>query len=289
MLETGNSISTKIDFNLIDETFDVSQSESYRLHIQTECNGLVFCIFNTVVSKYIVLRNYSFTVANNEELVAACTHIFANDDLLKLQYKAASHVLISPRNTLVPQDLFDASQLSTYLNFNQGEKARETVHRNLLLDTGLVNVFTYPEDLTLLLRQYHPSVALFHQATVLIAAVIDDTRHSVTVSVDHSYMDIAVTKNKKLLFYNTFKIDSPDDAVYYIAGVLMQHDMKVNDTTIAYAGDLTNPSPVIESIKRFVANVTECEPIKTVTYTHYINSALKAQFTILFNLYRCVS
>ncbi len=293
MPETGNNI-TEATINLIDETFDISQSGSYYLSVQIETDGLSFCIFNTIINKYIVLRHYPYVAAGNDEtLIHQCRNIFENDDLLKLSYKGCGHLWISPRCTLVPEHLFDAENAGPYLNFNHGWKANEQVLQNYVRLAKLRNVFSCPNTLMTLLFQYQPATAFFHHATPFVDLVVADSlstaKPRIALYYYDRYMDIGIAQAKKALFYNTFQVNSPEDSIYYLAGVLNLFDIPLASTRLFYAGNSKDYLSHIEFLKKYIDRAIECEPFDMVTYSHYLTDSLRKRFIHLFNLYGCVS
>ncbi len=291
MPETGNNIADAV-IDLIDETFDVSQSGSYHLSIETGLGGLSFCVFNTVINKYIVLRNYPLSATGGDAFISECRNIFENDNLLGLSYKSCSHLWISPRCTLVPEHLFDPANAAAYLNFNHGWKADEQVQHNYLRQAKLYNVFSCPKALIAFLQRYQPAMMFFHHATPFISSVADESllsaKQRIAVYCYSDYMDIAVMKGKTLLFYNTFYISAPEDTIYYLAGVQNLFGVDLVSTKLFYAGSLKDIPPQVEIAGKYVDRMIECEPSGVVTYSHYMTEQLRRRFVHLFNLYGCV-
>ena len=289
MPETSNNNIDK-DINLLDETFDISQAGSYHLSIQTEPDRLSYCVFNTVVNKYIVLCKYPFT---NENLsrIDHCGIIFDSDDLLRLKYKGCSHLWISPRSTLVPEHLFDPNEAGSYLAFNHGTITGEEAIHNYTKPASLYNVFSYPESLVALLRQYQPNVNLFHQATPLIESIVANlpshAKPNIAIYFYSKYLDIIVAKNKELLFYNTFQINAPEDSIYYLVGVSNLFGINLLDSKLFYAGNFKFMPSEISILKDYVDRIVEFEPPNAVTYSHYISEQFRKDFINLFNLYGC--
>ncbi len=284
MPETGNNIvTTKPTLDLIDETFDISQSASYHLSIQTSPGRLAFCIFNSVLNKYLVLRYYQVMLDEN-----TCKNIFENDDLLGLVYKGCNHVFVSHRYTLVPASLFDQGASGFYLDFNQNVKSEEQVMSLLIRPAQAYDIYACPEWFKSLLVKYQPSVAYFHHVTPFIDSLLTDSaKAQVAVYYYGNHMDVAITKQKQLLFYNTFKIETLEEAVYYLAGALNMSGMSIAATTLTYSKDVNETLPLANALKKYVARLVEYAPMDTVTYTHYISEQIKIQFAHLFNLYRC--
>ena len=293
MQVTGSFDTLKADINLVDETFDVSQSGSYHLSIQTESDSVSYCICNTAVNTYIVLRNYVFPKSDHYQLTDRLTYIFENDDFLKLTYKNSSHLWISPCSTLVPNYLFDSNEAEAYIKFNHGKKANEQIQHHDIKPLNLINVFSCPEMLTNLLRKYQPNIRLFHQTAPFIETVLaaPSLTHSPGLAIFFysRYLDILVVNHQKLLFYNTFQINAPEDTVYYLAGVSNLFNIDLLTTKLIYAGDLNQIPPELSILNNYVESIVECIPSNAFTYCHQISASFRKKFVHLFNLYGCES
>jgi hypothetical protein len=103
------------------------------------------------------------------------------------------------------------------------------------------------------------------------------------------YLDVAVVENDRLLFYNTFPINAPEDSVYYLAGVANLFDIDLTSAKLMYEGNFRQATPEATILKNYVDHIIECEPPKDVTYSHYITESLRKDFVNLFNLYGCES
>ena len=290
MPEIGNNIA-QADINLVDETFDSSQSVSYHLSIQIEQDRLSFCVINTVINKYVVLRSYSLSNTGSGTLVSACRIVFEKDELLRLSYKSSSHLWISPRYTFVPEHLFIPGEVDVYLTFNHGYLYGEQTLYHHSRATNVCHVFSCPEGLMILLRMYHPHIHFFHHSKPFIESVVSATpqRTDIAIYFYSCWVDIAVAKNMKILFYNSFKINAPADTVYYLVGVSNMFDVQLSLTRLIYAGSLNQMPPEIEILKNYVGHMVECEPPNAFTYSHYITDSFRRNFINLINSYECES
>ena len=292
MPEIGNNIA-QADINLVDETFDGSQSASYHLSIQTEPDRLTFCVFNTVINKCIVLRSYPFSAADVGMVVSSCRSVFENDELLRLSYKSCCHLWVSPRYTFVPEHLFASDEADEYLNFNHGAPADEQTLYHHSRVANLYHLFSCPEELTALLRMYHSQIRFLHHSNPFIESVNAGTsptdKADVAIYFHSGWLDIMVVRNAKMLFYNSFQINAPADSVYYLAGASNMFDLDLTSTKIMYAGNLKQMPPEIEILKNYVGQMAECEPNNALTYSHYITDPFRRSFINLINSYGCES
>jgi len=282
MPEIGSNIA-RADIDLIDGSFDISQSENYNLFIQIGMDGLSFCLFNTIFNKFVVLRSYSLSGAEISDYRA----IFECDDLLGLRYGDSRHIWISPRCTLVPENLFDNREADLYLTFNHGKAAGGQTLHNYIRSANLYNVFSYPEALTTLFQLYQPNIRFFHHATPLIEHMSTMCESNVSVYYYSGNLDITIMEKTKLLFYNTFQINVPEDSVYYYTMVLNSLSISHLSTRLLYAGNCTNMPSEIAILKDFSECVIDFEPPSDVAYSDCIPESFRKDFINLFNLYRC--
>jgi hypothetical protein len=286
MQETGNKSAPQANIDLVDETFDVSQSESYHLSLQIAEEGLSLCVFNTVVDKYLLLRHYPFS--GGDSLIARSGEVLECDELLRLPYKNCSALWVSPRSTLVPEHLFDERNAGKYLNFNHGAEQDEQALYHYICAAQLYHVFSLPDVLKTMVESYQPHVRWFHHGIPLIERMPAQAK-PVAVFFYGKHMDVVIRQNRQMAFYNTFQVDAPEDAVYYLASVLNLFDLQLSSVHLVYAGHTEDISRYADHIRQYIAHVAEGEPLATVTYSHYLTDPLRKRFIHLFNLYGCVS
>ena len=69
---TGSKSSGRLSFELLDETLDLNNTETYHLSIQVALDGFLFAILDPAGSKYLGLKKYSF-----EKMLAQYSEIYS--------------------------------------------------------------------------------------------------------------------------------------------------------------------------------------------------------------------
>ena len=64
---TGSKSSGRLSFELLDETLDLNNTETYHLSIQVALDGFLFAILDPARSKYLGLKKYSFEKTFNPD------------------------------------------------------------------------------------------------------------------------------------------------------------------------------------------------------------------------------
>ncbi|MDR3094495.1 MAG: DUF3822 family protein [Bacteroidales bacterium] len=272
--------------DLIDETFDVSQSVNYSLCLQIASKGISCCVFDTLTGKYIVLRHYPCETGS--DFMTFCSNVFGEDELLSLPCKRSRFLLMSERSTLVPEPLFAEKEAENILNFNHGKREDEVTMFRYMPSVQAYSIFSIPASLHSLLQQYQPGIQGFHHSQPLIEWSIEKNK-AVSFYIYNGNMDVVILRDGHFLFYNTYHLLAPADAVYFLAGALNTFDLNINATELAYAGTFADVSDCIELIKPFCSRITEIEPSNARIYNYAINETLRKQFIHLFNLHECVS
>ncbi|MDR0814418.1 MAG: DUF3822 family protein [Bacteroidales bacterium] len=285
MPATGNNFKVHT-IDLIDETFDVSQSVNYSLCLQIASKGISFCVLDTLTGKYIVLRHYPCETGS--DFMAFCSKIFDEDELLRLTYKSSRFLQVSERSTLVPAPLFAEKEAENILNFNHGKREDELTLFRYLPSAQAYSIFSVPAPLHSLLQKYQPGIQCFHHSQPLIEWSIEKNK-SLSFFIYNDNMDIVILRDGRFIFYNSYHLLAPADAVYFLAGALNAFGLSINATELVYAGASADVSDCIELIKPFCSRITEIEPSNARIYSYYINETLRKQFIHLFNLHECVS
>ncbi|MDR0714226.1 MAG: DUF3822 family protein [Bacteroidales bacterium] len=286
MPETGNNPDFPF-IDLVDETFDVSRSTVFVLSVQIGGEGLSYCLFDTVVNKFVVLRHYPLD--RQEDIIALCGKVFESDEWLKFRYRQSRVMWVSPRSTMVPEDLLDERCAEQILNFNHDSPSHEeqTFVRHLP-SQKLYHLFSVPVSLVRLLSACQPDIRWLHHAQLTIEGIAAK-KTPVSLFFYRGYMDTALFRNKQFLFYNSFPVNSPVDAFYFLAGVEERFNMPLIATEVACSGTADNIPSYLEYFKSHSLRVTECESGRNHIYSHYITESLQRRFAYLFHLHECVS
>lgn len=280
------------DINLLDETFVKNQSHHYHMSIQTGLNGLSFSILDLQNLKYVGLRNYYFeNVDNVNEIASSFKNVFQKDDLIGLNYKSVSHIYIGGGSTLVPTNYFDEELINEIYKMNFSVAGPHTVMYNKLDEGCIFNIFSYPETLLNVLNQHYSQFRLYHHSTSFLQNVIAESAH-LTKPRCFSYIykgivNIAIADNKKILFYNTFTVNSITDVVYYILSVYDQFNLVPKNSDLFISSDTDVHDEIFEKLNKYFMNLRFITPSKQFTYSYLFDELYLTRYANLFNVALC--
>ncbi|MFK8104021.1 MAG: DUF3822 family protein, partial [Saprospiraceae bacterium] len=106
----------KISFEIFEDQFLVNSTQSYNLSILVGMDRFSYLISNNQ-QQVLGLRSYLYPEPsqNVAALKTALHNVFLEDKLLQLSYQKTTIACWYPKNTYVPNRLFQAENKSTYL------------------------------------------------------------------------------------------------------------------------------------------------------------------------------
>ncbi len=283
-----------MDLVLIDETFDLNQTNNYHISIQAGLNGYSFSVLDPLRNKYILLKHIPFTGEMTVSLLEdRVNEIQGNDEFLNRKYKSVYFSWQSPRYTLIPGPLFNKDNLRTYFEFNHVLEDLDEIHYNGFKGIDAYNLFAIPSELSNIIFRSFGNARFFHQATPLIEHGLishggKSARKTVLVSLDGKNTDIVVIQGENLVLCNTFPWKDEKDIVYFTLYVYEQLKLDGTETPLFLAGEISRNSPVYEMLKTYITRVGFEKPNSHFTYSYTFNDIDQHRFINLFNLKLCV-
>ena len=226
-----------LDF--IDKSFDFAGAEKYRLSVQIDLNGFSVCIYDTVQNKHVVLKNISYgkSIAGYADLSKTIAGIIENDRFLKIGYHICNCIYVSPKSTLIPEELFTESRLRNYLEFMQTLDELDEIYYKYLPGLKCYCVFAVPSPVVAEIAKYLPAAVFLNQSYKTILDSTMEKQNNLTVSFHPGFADITLFYEGKLQLHNVFDIHDNKDALYYISAVVKQFDV-AEGTPIRVSGEI---------------------------------------------------
>ncbi|HEY4789660.1 MAG TPA: DUF3822 family protein [Bacteroidales bacterium] len=274
--------------NLLDETFDKNQAHNYNLSIQYGLNGLSFCLFDIIRSKFIAFRHYPETESKPESLPSLLEH----DDLLSLAFKETYLLYDAGQSILIPTPYFDESKASDYYKFTLTPQTSSTILYNKLPSSIAANIFSCPDTTIEKFKKVFPSLTIFHRSTPFIENMIQESAHwprtKCYISIHQGIIDIGLAHLKKLEFFNSFTYREKPDIAYYILNVLEQFKLPTICTDTFVSADMERHDDIFEYLNHVLAHIKFIRPSDKFTYSYIFDEFQLTRFANLFNLSLCV-
>jgi hypothetical protein len=280
-----------LQFELLDETFDINKINTLHLSIQASLDGFLFSVLEPSSLKYLVLKRYQFDhVSTSDMLFEQIQAILQQDALLQQTYHSVSCIQVDNRSTLLPAALFDKNQLKSYFEFNHTLDDLDELRYNFLKQVDAYLVFPMYHELANLYLKSWVNAAFFHQATPFISEVVHTGSSGVKAAHVHlssGHFDIAVTNGQELLFHNNFMYRSDEDLWYFILFVFDKLGLDQGSTPLMLSGDLDKFSDRPSLLKRYFRNIKFRNAPAEFQYSHVFESVQMHNCLSLFKVYHC--
>lgn len=244
---------------------DFSTIENLELSIQFSLDGFSFCLSNTDLDEFVSFHKYEFNEysKNPELLLNNIMQIFIEEEDLRLNYSKINVIHENNLVSFVPKVLFDESQLKNYLSFNI-----KTYESDFLVYDGLVNqemnaVFIPYINVNNFLIDQYGSFTYKHYSSILVENLLNffESKEGTSffVNVTALHFEIIVSKNKKLIFYNSFEHHTKEDFIYYILFTIEQLSLNVETLKLQFLGTINIESELYQIAYKYIRNISFIE------------------------------
>ncbi len=264
---------------------------SYHLSIQSDLNGLCFCVLDLQSRQYVALQHQPFTstVVDYNDLHIALERILANEPLLNLGFSSVSCMYVSRCATLIPNVLADKTLLKNFLEFTSPINELDEVHSRAIPSLKAEAVFTIPSPLAAKLAGKYGNVKFYHQCVPMLTLLpeqVGASRRSelLAVNINSGFADIALYARGGLKIYNTFELHSPTDLVYFMLAIARQHKVDEKKAGVLLTGSI---AAYAEEVKTFFPLLTPAKPYRQMALAPELQAVADHRFTHLFSLYEC--
>jgi len=258
MTETDSRITQVL--SLVDELFAGNQTKNYRVAIQVGNAGLSAAVWDDVYNKIIALEQFRFQKAFNPNvLLALANNCIKQSHILSYPYKKVTLAFVNAKSTLVPNALFDVNEKEALLKFNHTLDDTDTIVIDSLPNLDAKNIFALPKTVAQQFGDLYPNINIVHYSSPLIEQVLLAHKHSdstnVIVNVHADSFEVLAINAGKLIFYNTFKFQTPEDFIYYILFVLEQLKLNPETVNVELLGEIEKSVDTYKHIFKYVRNV----------------------------------
>ncbi|HUH34884.1 MAG TPA: DUF3822 family protein [Moheibacter sp.] len=172
---------------------------------------------------------------------------------------------------LVPT-AYESLDAETLLNFSEATFENNALLKSETINGALKIVYGTSQLLIDGLKKLHQQVNFYPAAQVFYAHLVYLDKDCIHLNWQHQHLEIMVTQDKQLIFYNVFETASDEDVLFYTLFALEQLGLKANQIQLNTYGALLPETRVFQLLKKYV---------------RYVNAALKDEEVLAnFTLYK---
>ena len=217
--------------------------------------------FSTFDGRNVLFERYP--MKSSISLAANLREALRQMPLLQNGYQRVTVLTDSPI-LLVPANLFqDEEKELFYRHTFTGQEQRVILH-SVVTDLNAVAVFSIQKDLRQVITDRY-------EQTIFTPVMAPVWRHLYQKSFtgNHSklygyahdhHLEIFSFAQNRFKFYNSYLVNNPDDALYYLLAVWKQLGMNPQEDELHLAGDLPEKEQLLEKARQYVKRVFISNP-----------------------------
>lgn len=238
----------------IPDTLTTDNSGKYIVSIRLKPDGLSFSGYIPSVPESFFVSEVAFE--RGEALLAALQEIFYAHEFLTWSYKEVRVVVCSARFTLIPDALYDEKKKEDVLSFLFTQEETRCV-TNVLKEEQARLVFGMDNEVYEFCTRSFIHPQFIHPVTPLLVWWKEHSRTSLPrkmyVSFYEKLVGIICYDQGNLLFVNSFPVEHPEDALYYILYVWKQVGLDQEKDLLCHAG-MKMPQ-IIDTLQRYLRHI----------------------------------
>lgn len=212
-------------------------------------------------------------------------------EIADMNYASASLALRSMPVALVPKSLDRESREDTFLAF-QGKGREGKVLRHDIPAIRATALFQADEEALAFLQERHPNISIHSNAGLLIHSALGKGKqhHKTQVYADLSarFVEVLIVAQKQVLLYNTFPIDSDEDALYHLNNSLQQLGLDPAESILHLSGDIALGSDRFKHFAQYHPEIRIHFGFSMPQLALPIGRVNKQSYMALLNQFKCV-
>ena len=278
------------NLNLIDETFDEHFTDMYHIAIESDLKTLTYCLLDTRVNKYVMLKNFEIGDYAAPILLEKIEAIIEKEELFSKKFKSASFTFKSPKNTLVPSEFFKKDQVKTLYEFQNFIDELDELHFYNIEKLNATLIYTIPSRIAEILKRRIPKMTFLHENIVLLNDFLKMGKDAdICLSFTAEYFNVAIVSNGQVQLFNSFAYKAATDVIFFLLGVAGQKGLKPDTLRISVFGSIEKNSELAGQIKNFFRNIRYEKATSEFEYSYKLKEVDSHIYANLFNSYTCVS
>jgi hypothetical protein len=246
---------------MLTKEINITKKVFKKLSIQISLNGLSYCCFDTLNKTIITFKEINFDQKEpNFKIENAINDSFTNYPELRELYDEVLVIHANNLSTFVPQSLFDEDYLGSYLQYNIKVFNTDFFAFDVIPNYELNSVYIPYVNINNLLIDHFGSFDYKHSSTILVPTLLIASKNKdekkMFVHFSSFHFEIIIVENQKLLLYNSFDYNTPEDFIYYILFTAEQLNLNPENFHLDLIGDIESESEYFKIAYKYIRNVS---------------------------------
>jgi hypothetical protein len=266
---------------------NIAEKKYKKLSIQVSLTGLSFCCFDTLNNTVTSFNEVHFDTfqkaAKIEDLFADA---FNNHPELKDSYDEILVIHNNNLSTFVPEPLFDENFLGSYLQYNTKVFETDFFAFDEIPNYQMNTVYIPYVNINNFFIDQFGAFDYKHANSILVSKLLvasknnDDKKMFIHINTGH--FEVIVVQNQKLLLFNSFDYNTPEDFLYYILFTAEQLNLNPENFALELIGNIDTESDYFKIAYKYIRNVSLID-VEDLRWNNYFSEAENRNHFILFN------
>jgi len=268
------------------------------LHLSIELReaNLIACLLDKDTNQYLAWASYNRKDAKN---IKRPLESILKEELLNYKCSSSSVVFTHNSALLIPSTFFSKESLRDYLKQQNLIKPGLSPHSDFIKNNDCYSIYAVDSNDYSLLREKYPHAILRHHSSIFVEYLLalhkDSIKNEVHVYVFDGYMDVVALQAGKLVLYNRYYIQTPNDFTYFLLWVYEELKLKPEDSPCYFYGEITEKSEMFELTLKYLSqgdpsgkNIRIVEKTTRFTFSSQLESLPAHSYYSLFMQYLCI-
>ena len=241
-----------------DPGFSQDRTRYCTLRLQISDQELLLTIADPLSASFPLIEKYTvrngFSGLKTHESLARVLQTHA---LTRLPYKSVEVIIVSPEFTLVPAPLFDSGKSDQFMELSLESTGHAAKGSEYFERQEIQLLYSWPSGWKEVILQAFPTCILHHYSWYLLQGILNQQPGGtcVYVHVQDFRQDIIVIREGKLLFFNSFPFQSPEDFLYYVLLTYDRHDLNREMIPLKLMGEIEVGSAIYSLAYKYIRDI----------------------------------
>ncbi len=264
-------------------------NKNLHLSVEVREDRVLACLLDKDSGQYLSWS--SFSRWDKEDKKHPLEEIL-KEEILNCKCLTSSIVFTPNSAMLIPSSFFDKDSVKDYLGHQHLIKPGETPCYDFIKNNDCYSIYAVDSNDYSLLKTKYPQAALRHHSSVFVEYLLvlnkDKSRSEVHVYVFDGYMDMVAIRQGKLLLYNRYQFQTPNDFAYFVLWVYEELKLNPNDSPCFFYGEIIEKSDHFAMAWKYLKNVRIAEKANRFTFSNMLENISGHRYYSLFMQYLCI-
>lgn len=216
---------------LVDPEFDPNTASDCDLLLKITCDSFSYAVINKNSRQLKAVFDRQRCEDTPGELASA----LKRDSYLQLPFRKIKVSVYTPNTLAVPNELFDKTELNSYANFFT-EEASNHIYIAPFAKFGFTSVFNLEQFVEDTLQQSLAGASMYEHNAPLLTLAPDAEGMLLLLDFTAASVNALLMDTDKVIFQNSFQIDTPDEFNYYLLLLIRELDLTAACSTVMLSG-----------------------------------------------------